>query len=36
MDDRPFVGNESYSGPDRRLLVGIDGYEGTERRRDTR
>jgi two-component system response regulator (stage 0 sporulation protein F) len=36
MDDRPFVENESYSGPDRRLLVGIGGYEGTERRRDSR
>ena len=36
MDDRPFVENESYSGPDRRLLVGIGGYEGTERRRGPR
>jgi CheY-like chemotaxis protein len=36
MDDRPFVDSDSYSGPDRRLLVGIGGYEGTERRKDPR
>jgi DNA-binding NtrC family response regulator len=36
MDERAFVGNDSYSGPDRRLLVGISGYDGLERRKDPR
>jgi DNA-binding NtrC family response regulator len=36
MEERPFVANDSYSGPDRRLLVGIAGYDGVERRREPR
>ena len=36
MDDRPFVQSETYAGPDRRLLVGIAGYDGDERRKDPR
>jgi DNA-binding response OmpR family regulator len=36
MDDRPFVQSETYAGPDRRLLVGIAGYDGAERRKDPR
>jgi CheY-like chemotaxis protein len=34
MDERPFVETEAYTGPDRRLLVGIAGYDGFERRKD--
>lgn len=36
MDDRQFVQSETYAGPDRRLLVGIAGYDGAERRKDPR
>ena len=36
MDDRAFVQSETYAGPDRRLLVGIAGYDGAERRKDPR
>ena len=36
MDERPFVQSEAYAGPDRRLLVGIAGYDGAERRKDPR
>lgn len=32
LDERPFVDSEVYAGPDRRLLVGISGYDGFERR----
>jgi two-component system, chemotaxis family, chemotaxis protein CheY len=34
MDERPFVETEAYTGPDRRLLVGIAGYDGFERRKE--
>jgi CheY-like chemotaxis protein len=34
MDERAFVEGEAYVGPDRRLLVGIAGYDGVERRQD--
>jgi CheY-like chemotaxis protein len=34
LDERPFVDFEGYSGPDRRLLVGISGYDGFERRKE--
>lgn len=33
LDERPFVATEGYIGPDRRLLVGISGYDGYERRK---
>jgi CheY-like chemotaxis protein len=33
LDERPFVEAEGYTGPDRRLLVGISGYDGFERRK---
>lgn len=33
LDERPFVEHKDYSGPDRRLLVGIAGYDGFERRK---
>ncbi len=36
LDERPFVETEGYTGPDRRLLVGISGYDGFERRQDKR
>ena len=36
MDDRPFVQSEAYTGPDRRQLVDIGGYDGVERRKDSR
>ncbi|HEX6121002.1 MAG TPA: response regulator [Dongiaceae bacterium] len=36
MDERAFVANDSYSGPDRRLLIGISGYDGIERRNEPR
>ena len=36
MDDRPFVADESYAGPDRRLVVGINGHDGDDRRKDAR
>lgn len=32
MDDRPFVETGGFAGPDRRLLVGIAGYDGFDRR----
>ncbi len=34
MDDRPFVAGDVFVGPDRRILVGLDGYDGVERRQD--
>ena len=34
LDERPFVETESYVGPDRRLLVGIGGYDGFDRRKE--
>jgi hypothetical protein len=34
MDERPFVDCEAYAGPDRRLLIGISGYDGFERRKE--
>lgn len=34
MDDRPFIEGDVYVGPDRRILVGMEGYEGVERRKD--
>lgn len=34
MDERPFVDCEAYTGPDRRLLIGISGYDGFERRKE--
>ena len=34
LDERPFVETESYVGPDRRLLVGISGYDGFDRRKE--
>lgn len=33
LDERPFVETKGYAGPDRRLLVGISGYDGYERRK---
>lgn len=33
MDERPFVEGEGFAGPDRRLLVGIAGYDGFDRRK---
>lgn len=33
MDERPFVESEAFTGPDRRLLVGISGYDGFDRRK---
>lgn len=36
LDERPFVDSEGYTGPDRRLLVGISGYDGFERRKSKR
>ena len=33
LDERPFVDCDAYTGPDRRLLVGISGYDGFERRK---
>ena len=32
MDERPFVESEGFAGPDRRLLLGIAGYDGFDRR----
>jgi CheY-like chemotaxis protein len=32
MDERPFVETGGFAGPDRRLLVGIAGYDGFDRR----
>ena len=34
MDERPFVEGDVYVGPDRRVLVGMAGYDGVERRQD--
>ena len=34
MDERPFVEGETFVGPDRRILVGMSGYDGVERRKD--
>lgn len=34
LDERPFVESEVYAGPDRRLLVGIGGYDGFDRRKE--
>ena len=34
MDERGFVEGDVYVGPDRRVLVGMAGYDGVERRRD--
>jgi len=36
MDERPFVEGDVYVGPDRRILVGLTGYDGVERRKDQR
>jgi len=36
MDERPFVEIETFAGPDRRHLVGINGYDGDNRRGDAR
>lgn len=36
LDERPFVDTPGYVGPDRRLLVGISGYDGFERRKSGR
>lgn len=36
MDERPFVESEAFTGPDRRLLIGISGYDGFDRRKDRR
>lgn len=36
LDERPFVDTPGYVGPDRRLLVGISGYDGFERRKGGR
>jgi CheY-like chemotaxis protein len=36
MDDRPFVERDTYAGPDRRTLVELGGYDGTERRKEPR
>lgn len=33
LDERPFVETGGFAGPDRRLLVGIAGYDGFERRK---
>jgi CheY-like chemotaxis protein len=34
MDERPFLDGDIYVGPDRRVLVGMAGYDGVERRKD--
>src|SRR5512145_3136488 len=34
MDERPFVEGDVYVGPDRRVLVGMAGYDGVDRRQD--
>jgi len=34
LDERPFVESGGFAGPDRRLLVGIAGYDGFDRRKD--
>jgi CheY-like chemotaxis protein len=34
MDERDFVEADAYAGPDRRVLVGMTGYDGLERRAD--
>ncbi|WP_119304594.1 response regulator [Dongia deserti] len=34
MDERAFVEGDVYVGPDRRVLVGMAGYDGVERRKD--
>jgi two-component system, chemotaxis family, chemotaxis protein CheY len=34
LDERPFVESDVYAGPDRRLLVGISGYDGFDRRKE--
>ena len=34
MDERTFVEGDVYVGPDRRVLVGMAGYDGVERRKD--
>jgi CheY-like chemotaxis protein len=36
MDERPFLEGDVYVGPDRRILVGLTGYDGVERRKDQR
>lgn len=36
MDDRAFVEGDVYVGPDRRILVGMGGYDGVERRKESR
>jgi CheY-like chemotaxis protein len=36
MDERAFLEGEVYIGPDRRVLVGMAGYDGVERRKDAR
>ena len=36
MDERPFLEGDVYVGPDRRILVGLSGYDGVERRKDHR
>lgn len=33
LDERPFIEGEGFAGPDRRLLVGISGYDGFDRRK---
>jgi two-component system, chemotaxis family, chemotaxis protein CheY len=33
LDERPFVETGGFAGPDRRLLVGIAGYDGFDRRK---
>jgi two-component system, chemotaxis family, chemotaxis protein CheY len=34
MDERTFVEGDVYVGPDRRVLVGMAGYDGVERRKE--
>jgi CheY-like chemotaxis protein len=36
MDDRAFLEGDAYVGPDRRVLVGMAGYDGVDRRKDPR
>ncbi len=36
MDDRAFVEGDVYVGPDLRILVGMGGYDGVERRKEPR
>jgi CheY-like chemotaxis protein len=36
MDERAFLEGDVYVGPDRRILVGMAGYDGVERRKDQR